>query len=35
MEITKEQILEIMPNAKDVVALYLPYINGSQTGWKS
>lgn len=28
MKITKEQILQIMPNAKDVADLYLPYING-------
>ena len=34
MEITKEQILEIMPNAKDVVALYLPYINGYKEVFK-
>ena len=34
MEITKEQILEIMPNAKDVVGLYLPYINGYKEAFK-
>lgn len=34
MEITKEQILEIMPNAKDVVGLYLPYINGYKEVFK-
>ena len=28
MKITKEQILQIMPNAKDVADLYLTYING-------
>lgn len=34
MEITKEQILEIMPNAKDKVAEYLPYINGYKETFK-
>lgn len=28
MKITKTQLLEIMPNAKDKVDVYLPYING-------
>lgn len=28
MKVTKEQILYIMPNAKDKVGLYLTYING-------
>ncbi len=28
MNVTREQILAIMPNAKDKVDLYLPYING-------
>ena len=28
MEVTREQILAIMPNAKDKVDAFLPYING-------
>lgn len=28
MKVTREQILEIMPNAKDKVDAFLPYING-------
>lgn len=34
MEITKEQILAIMPNAKDVVDSYLSYINGYKETFK-
>lgn len=34
MEITREQILEIMPNAKDYAAVYLPYINGYRETFK-
>lgn len=34
MKVTKEQILQIMPNAKDKVDLYLNYINGYSDTYK-
>ena len=34
MKVTREQILEIMPNAKAKVDAFLPYINGyAETLW--
>ena len=34
MKVTREQILAIMPNAKDKVDAFLPYINGYADTYK-
>ena len=31
MKVTREQVLAIMPNAKDRVDAFLPYINGFES----